>query len=155
MAGQTTMNGQHATQSPAAKVKQNIAGLAGDLVSLLELQCQLTACDAREVATKSRLPLFLIGGSIVLALGCVPVFLMGLSWAIVSWTGISLPLALVLVGGAALVVAASAAVWGLNLSKQALAVFKRSYCELLHNLDWIKKVFLQQAERDANRFRCN
>jgi hypothetical protein len=155
MADQTTMNGQQQTASPAQEVRRNLAGVGEDLMSLFELQGKLLACDVKEASQRVVLAIALIVGAAVLALGCVPVILMGLGWGLAELSGLSLPLALLIVGGVALLLAAGAVWWGATLSRRIVTVFKRSYCEFKHNLDWIKKVFMQQSQRNVDRFRCN
>lgn len=153
MPDQTTMNGRHrVAASPAAGVGRNVAGLIHDLISLAELQSQLVAVDVREGTSKSLLPIGLIVGSVLLALGTMPVVLLGIGWALVNQAGFSEGMAFLVVSVCALIAAAGAAWWGVRKLQSALAVLSRSRHELSENIRWIK-LALKNDQAAAEMYR--
>ena len=145
-----TMNGNRSEESPASGMGRNLSGLIYDLTSLVELQCRLTACDVRETASQSWLPMLIILMAALLALSALPVLLIGLGWWLTQLSGIPLPAAFLLVSVVALGVAAIAAWWGSQRLRQAFAVLQRSRDELASTLNWIKRAASQHAARQDN-----
>lgn len=137
------MNGRHATESPASKVGSNLAGLTHDLMTLAELQCQLVAVDLRDGLSKSLIPVVMIIGAILLALGTMPVILLGIGWSLVTSAGLSIGITFLLVSLAALILAGLVAWWGSTQLIQALSVLKRSQNELRENIRWVKQALVK------------
>ena len=141
------MNCQPASESPASKVGSNLAGLTHDLMTLGELQCQLIGVDLREGLSKSIVPGVILVGAVLLALGTMPVVLLGIGWSLVNLAGFSVGVTFLMVSLVALVVAGLAAWWGVTRLIDALSVLLRSQRELTENLSWVKKALLQQNTR--------
>lgn len=85
MLDQKNMNGQRGQTSPAGGVKKNLAGLTHDLISLAELQAQLVAVDLRDSYSRSVVPAVLVVTALLLALGAMPVILLGIGWPWSTW----------------------------------------------------------------------
>ncbi|MCA9077887.1 MAG: phage holin family protein [Planctomycetaceae bacterium] len=151
MSHQTTMNNgrQKREQSPATGVRRNLAGLTHDLITLGELQCQLVAVDLRDAKTQSIIPIVMIAGGLLLAMGTMPVILLGIGWALVNLAGFTEGIAFLTVSLIALAIAAATAWWGWNKLNSALAIMKRSQHELSENVRWIKQSLLQHDTRSA------
>ncbi|QDU37173.1 hypothetical protein Mal4_14820 [Maioricimonas rarisocia] len=144
MLDQTTMNGVRADTSPAGGVKKNLAGLTHDLISLAELQAQLVAVDMRESYSRSVVPAILIVGALLLALGAMPVILLGIGWALVNLAGFGEGAAFLLVSVVAIGIAGLAGWWGVQKLKTAFQVLTRSRQEFAENVWWVKQALLRQ-----------
>ncbi len=159
MAGQTTINGRPeqgpAAESAAAGVGRNVSGLVHDLISLGELQCQLMACNFREGIAQSRLSVVLIVCGVLLALGAVPVVLLGIGWSLIAYISLTQAEAFLVVGLGALCIAALAVWWGWKRSQAAWATFTGSRRELVENLNWVKRALQEQSGGDTSRRRWN
>lgn len=147
MSDQETMNGTTAKRSPVPNVGRNLAGMTHDLISLTELQCQLVAVDLEEATSKSLLPVILIAVAILLALGTMPVALLGIGWAFVTLGGYSEGTVFLMVSLVALVVAGGIGWLGVIQLRSAVAVMKRSQRELKENVRWVKQALLTQDTR--------
>ncbi len=148
MSSQATMNGRNTNEpSPATGVGRNLAGLMHDLITLGELQCQLVVVDLRDARTQSIVPLLMILGGLLFAMGTIPVILLGIGWALVNLVGVSEGMAFLSVSLIALAIALSTAWWGWKKLNAAVAVVKRSQRELRENVRWIKKSLLQHGGR--------
>lgn len=136
--GWSPPDGNGKRQSAAAGVREGVGELLHDIVSLSELQAQLLAVDARESMQKAQTPIVLLGAGMAVALGAVPVLLLGLAEALVlllEWErAVAYPLSglIGIVLGGGLVYAA----W--KQAEAVIAVFKRSQDELAENIRWIK-----------------
>lgn len=84
------MNGRKPSESPASQVGSNLAGLTHDLITLGELQLQLIGVDLREGLSKGLLPGFVIFSAVLLALGTMPVILLGIGWSLHNLAGFSI-----------------------------------------------------------------
>ncbi len=152
MPDQTKMNGHPAKESPAAGVGQNLTGLAHDLIALIELQCQLVAVDLRAAKRQSLIPIVMIAGAALLALGTMPVILLGIGWALVNQLGFSFGAAFASVCLSALVVAWGTGHWGWTKLKSTCHVLRRSQQELTENVQSVKRALLTQKTQ-AQRYR--
>jgi len=118
----------------------NIAGFAGDVATLAELQAKLASHDLKETVSRATIPAGLILGGSVLALGSIPVLLIGVAELIVRWTSLSHGLSLLIVAIGAMVLAAGMVLFALPAMKRSFASFQRSREELVRNIAWIKTV---------------
>ena len=147
MSNQTTMNGRSVDPSPVKGVGRNMAGLTHDLLALGELQCQLIAVDLREAKSRSILPAILIVAALLLALGTMPVALLGVGWALVNLGGFSEGAAFLLVSLVSLGLVVGTTWWALSRLRAAFAVLSRSKQELKANLRWIMQALRKQGAR--------
>jgi hypothetical protein len=124
--------------SAAAGVRDGVGDLLHDVVSLSELQAQLLAVDAKESVNKAKLPIALLVGGTVLALGAVPVLLLALGEALYLWADWNRPLAYLASGLVGVVVAGIMLYVAWQQTGAVIAVFDRSRVELAENVRWIK-----------------
>ena len=143
-------NGSNNMASPLTLVG-NIADFGNDIASLAELQAKLTLMDAKEAASKAAVPVVVLVGASVLALGSLPVILLGLAGLIASAAKIQPATAQLLVGLTTLVVAGIAGFVGLKGSTGSLKSFRRSSEELTRNLSWVRTVLVYSGRGAGKR----
>ena len=124
--------------SAAAGVRNGVGELLHDVVSLSELQAQLLAVDAKESVEKAKLPIGLLIGGIILALGAVPVLLLSLGEALTLWLDWERALSYLVSGLAGVVIAGVMLYLAWQQTGAVIAVFDRSRVELAENIRWIK-----------------
>ena len=129
----------------------NIADFGNDIATLAELQAKLTLLDAKEAATRATTPAIALGAGLVLALGSLPVILLGLADLIASKTSLSAGAAQLIVGLVTLLLAAGIAFLGLRGSLGSLTSFRRSTEELTRNLSWIRTVLVYSGRGAGKR----
>ncbi|MBX3436927.1 MAG: phage holin family protein [Planctomycetaceae bacterium] len=139
------MNGRTTEPPAGTALRQNIAVLAHDVITLTELQAQLFTIDLRETWQRSLVPLGMLLGGTILALGAIPVLLLGIGWVLVRQAGWSEGAAFATTSGGTLLVAAIAAWVGWQALKSALATLLRSKAELTNNVHWIKSALKQPS----------
>jgi len=143
MANQASVNGGARVKidSPLVEgVIGNLAGFAGDVATLAELQTKLVTHDLKESVSHAILPAGIVLGGGVLALGTVPVLLIGIAELLGPLLGFSHGLALVCVAILGLVVGAVMAFLALPHIQRSFESFQRSREELARNVAWIKTV---------------
>lgn len=153
MPRQTEMNGHGNDLRAGTALRENVAGLLHDGITLAELQAQLIAIDIQEMRTRSMRSLVLIGGAAILALGTVPVLLQGMGWALVNGAGWSAWAAFLTVAIVGLIIAAGVGWIGWVRLKAATEVLSRSKEELINNVDWVKKTLKQHSSERPPRAR--
>jgi hypothetical protein len=139
MADQKTLNGRDKLPSPAADVSNNVANFSHDLLTLSELQAQLFLVDLREGVVQSIMPLVLVVGGLALALGAIPVLLLGLGRVLVEQAGWSAGVSFLATSAVALALAGGLAWLGWRRLRLSLETFTRSKRELKENIFWIKQ----------------
>ena len=144
MVSQATMNGRH---TGARQVTRSISELAHDVVTLGELQARLIACDLREGKSRAIGPIILIASGLLLALGALPVLLMGIGWLLVNHAGWSESSALLIAAGGGLFFAGGLAWWGWSRLHLALSIIARSQQELTENIRWLKSALQRHSRR--------
>lgn len=141
MARETQVGNGNGRSTPAPRaVVENLGEFAHDVVTLSELQAKLLVADLNDLKSGAVTPLGIIGLAAVVALGCVPVLLMGIAWMLVDYDVLSRGWAFLAAaaGGILLAIVLGAAGW-LGFRRQ-LAVLERSRTELARNVTWIKSV---------------
>jgi hypothetical protein len=91
------------------------------------------------------IPLIVVAAGSILAVGSVPVVLIGLADWIASSTRLSAGGAQLIVGLASLVVAGAAVMIAFRSSIRSLDSFRRSNEELTRNLSWIRTVLVHSG----------
>lgn len=129
----------------------NLAEFGSDVATLAELQAQLAVHDLKESAGRAILPAGLLAGSIALALGSIPVLLMGAADLIAPVLGIDEGWSLLLVAGVALLLAATLGWFALPRLTGSFDCFRRSQEELNRNLSWVKTVLTHSGRFTPNR----
>lgn len=153
MADQATVsrqNGSNQQASPLTLVG-NIADFGNDIATLAELQAKLTLLDAKEAASKAVTPLILLGGGLAVALGSLPVVLIGLADMIARAAKVPAGTAQLVVGLVALALGGLVAYLGLKGSTRSLGSFRRSSEELTRNISWIRTVLLYSGRSGGKR----
>jgi uncharacterized membrane protein YqjE len=135
----TTMNVNHNGRGKPAGVGRSVSGLAHDVITLAELQAQLLAVDLRDSRSRAALPVALLISGVLLALGTVPVLLLGIGWLLVMHAGWTEGTAFLTVGGSAIVLAAAITWIGSQRLRSAITVLTRSCQELSENIQWLKQ----------------
>jgi len=118
----------------------NIAGFAGDVATLAELQAKLASHDLKESLSHATIPAGALIGGGVLALGSIPVLLIGIGELLGPMVGLSHGGAMLVIAILTLVLAAGMALFALPALKRSFASFQRSREELVRNIAWIKTV---------------
>jgi hypothetical protein len=129
----------------------NIADFGNDIATLAELQFKLTALDAKECAARAATPIIFLVMGVALALGSLPVILIGLADLIAANTKLSAGLAQLIVGLVALVLAGVGGYVGLKGSMSSLDSFRRSREELVRNISWIRTVLVYSGRNTGRR----
>jgi hypothetical protein len=137
-------NGMPGQASPGSLVS-NLAEFGNDVATLAELQAKLATYDAKECVSRATVPLIVAGAASVLAVGSVPVLLIGLADWIASSIRISAGAAQLIVGLVTLVLAGVAVTIALKASLRSLESFRRSSEELNRNLSWIRTVLVHSG----------
>jgi len=149
MAASASVNG-HAVEESAAGVGENVVNLAYDLVSLSELQAKLLLLDLQEGSAQAAAPTALLTGGVCLALGSLPVLLLGLGGVLATWTSLSTLVAWLIVSTVALLVGAVSIRLAVVQLRQASLILMRSRSELNETISWIKKVIQQTSFASRN-----
>jgi hypothetical protein len=149
MADQATLNTGNGRgvpiNAPAEALVGGVADFGNDLATLGELQAKLIAIDLKEAAGRATMPLIVAAGGAALALGALPVVLLGVAELLVSYTTLARGWAYLLVGGLAIVLAGVAAMVVLPRLKASLESFRRSREELTRNIAWVRTVLVQRG----------
>jgi hypothetical protein len=127
---------------PPQAVAHNVNELKHDVVTLIRLQFELFTADVREAGRRLRAPGLLLVCAGVLALGTVPVVLLGLA-AGLELLGLPPALALGSVGLGGLTIAVVVAIYAWQRFRVAAAVLERSREELRSNVESLKELFMQ------------
>jgi hypothetical protein len=118
----------------------NIAGFAGDVATLAELQAKLASHDLKDSISHATIPAGIMVGGGVLALGAIPVLLIGVGELLGPMLGLSHGGAMLAVAILAIVLAAGMFFFAMPALKRSFTSFQRSREELVRNIAWIKTV---------------
>jgi hypothetical protein len=152
MADQAALNGGPRVRinSPLMEgVLGNLAGFSTDVASLAELQARLAAQDLKEATRRVGLPAAIMAGALALALGSLPVLLLGIAELIAPVLAVSHGLSLLVVAVVGLMVAGAIAGLVAPRIVRGFGSFRRSAEELDRNLSWIKTVLAQSRRSSA------
>ena len=143
-------NGTSNHASPLTMVS-NLADFGNDIATLAELQAKLAAHDAKECAGRAAVPVvaLVLGG--IVALGSIPVILIGLADLIATYTKLSAGATQLIVGLAALALAGIGAFVGMKGATRSLDSFRRSREELVRNMSWIRTVVVFSGRNAGKR----
>lgn len=122
-----------------------------DLVSLAELQLELTFVDFTKNARKAALPLALTLSSLTVTAATVPLLLHGLSLLIATWLNIQQGWAALLVATGTAALALPAAGFGVVCLRRGFDSFSTSKEELKRNLVWIRRVLIARRRSRHRR----
>jgi hypothetical protein len=139
--------------TPERQVIGGIAGFGTDVATLAELQAQLALIDLKQWVAQVRLHVVLMASGLVVALGAVPVVLLGVAALVASAWNLSDAWAMVLTGGVVLTVTLLLVATAALKIGSSFSCFRRSREELTRNLAWIKTVLLYSGRSVARRGR--
>lgn len=157
MADQASVNGgkRVPVNSPlTAGVFGNLADLANDVASLVELQAKLAVVDLKATVVKATIPLGLVAGGAAVLVAALPVLMIGLAELLADGLGLAHR------GWAYLIVAAGGAVLagllvllGLPRLLKSFDSFQRTRDELDRNVAWVKTVIANSGRPPVHRRR--
>jgi len=139
----TERNGS--TESPATVVARSFAELAHDVATMAELQAELFKTEFQQARRDMVMPLLLLTVAAVVGLGCVPVLLLSLAYALVELAGLSQAVSLLIAALVGLLGGAVAALLGWRKLRDSSMTWERSREELSRNVTWIKQVLKHKA----------
>ncbi len=137
-------------QPQATGLVGNIAEFGNDVATLVELQAKLAVHDAKDCVGKATLPVILLVGAAAVALGSVPILLLGAASLLARSTSLTPGAAQLLVAVAALAIAGVTAFLAWRSFGTSLESFRRSREELVRNISWIRTVLVHSG-RMASR----
>jgi hypothetical protein len=135
------------TDLSASGVMSNVAGFGENLLTLAELQAQLTALELRQNLDSVKQGGALLAAGLVLATASLPVFLVAAAELLVSELGMKRGYALLSVSVAAVVVAGAAMAVGRTLLSRRSFGFPLAGEEFARNLNWLRTVIRQSGRR--------
>lgn len=138
MAGQTQVNGSTNRRGAGVAFRENVSDLIHDVIELGELQTRLLMIDLSATSRGSMLAVAIGAAALVLALGSVPVLLLGIGWALVQFAEWTQTAAFAATGVGALVLAAVLAWLAWRKLNNAISKLSRSRDEFATNVAWIK-----------------
>ena len=150
MANQASVNGGTRVKinSPLVEgVIGNLAEFAEDVATLAELQAKLASHDLKATISKATIPVGLMVAAAVLAVGAIPVLLIGVAELLAPLVGLSHGGSLLVVAILSLIAAAVVAFLALPRLRHSFNSFQRSREELTRNIAWIKTVLVHSGRR--------
>jgi len=137
--------------SPEGRVVGGIAEFGNDIATLVELQSKLVLIDLKECLGRALVPLGLIVAGLFVGLGTLPVILLGVADVLARALSLKAGEAMLVTGGAVLVLSVAVIVIASFKIGPSLASFNRSREELGRNLAWIRTVLLYSGRSVPKR----
>ena len=150
MAHQTSLNREGNTQNGVAgsdSLWVSLGDLGGSVATLAELQVSLAYHESRDMLRRAALPAGWVVAASILALGSVPVALLGVSELLVSALGVSRVRALLMTGGTGLAIAALVLTFALPRLAACVESLRNSRDELKRNVAFIRTAMSQSGRR--------
>jgi type IV secretory pathway VirB3-like protein len=141
-------DGHHAN---GVGVVGSIADFWTDMTTLVELQTKLTELDLKDSSQRALVPLGMVVAGLAVALGCVPVALLGIAAILASGLGMSPGLAMLLTAAVAIILAGLLLFVSARLLVRSLEPFRRSREELVRNLAWVRSVLIYRGRSYPKR----
>jgi len=153
MADEASVNNGPGTPrvSPVEGVFTNLAELSGNLVTLGELQAKLAATELRSCIKQATWPALMIVAACVIALGSLPVLLIGVAEWLVRALGITHASALLLSGVGALLLAAILIGVAIPMLRRSFDHLQYTREEFRRNIAWIKTVLTHSGRHPMRR----
>jgi uncharacterized membrane protein YqjE len=129
----------------------SIAELGNDIATLAELQAKLAALDLKESTRRVVAPLVAISVGLALALGCIPVALIGVAFLLMEVLNLTTGWAMLLTAALALVAAAIVAALAAMALRSSFEPFRRSREELTRNIAWVRTVLVHSGRASPRR----
>jgi uncharacterized membrane protein YqjE len=149
-AGNGTAQGQGQGQD-GASVTGSLSEVANDVATLAELQAKLAAVDLKACAERALVPLAVIAAALAVALGTIPVALLGAAFLLVSALGLGWGWAMLLTAAVALVLAGLVAFVSVRQFGRSLEPLRRSREELTRNIAWVRTVLVYSGRSIPRR----
>jgi MFS superfamily sulfate permease-like transporter len=131
-------------------LRDNVAELISDVGSLAELQWQLFTLDAQQAWQRALWPLVIVGAALGIALGTVPVLLLGIAQVLVELFEISTAVAYISVAVVFAIIAGVTAKIAIARLRTATESFRRSREELRHNVQWMQRVIQTRGRTERS-----
>ena len=154
MDGQASVNGgpKAVSTSPlVGGIFGNLAGFAGDVASLAELQAKLAVADLKESAAKAAVPAGITAAGAGLAVGAIPVLIFGFAEMLAASFNWSHGKTLFFTSLVVLLLAGGLLYLGATRITPSFTAFRRSADELARNVSWIKTVLAYSGRSTTNR----
>jgi hypothetical protein len=134
-------------ESPSTGVRNGIAGVFHDALTLAELQFKLLGIDAQQATRRAMTPLALLAGAGVFALSALPLLLVALAQLLRDQAEWPAALATLTAVGAGIVIAGLLALFGYFGLRRCLAPLQRSRDEFNRNVTWLKNTLKRHEIR--------
>jgi len=131
--------------APPVAVARNLHLLAHDVVELVELQSAMAKLEMQDWWKRLITPGVLLVVSVIVALGCIPIFLFSAAHGLAEAASMSLWLALLIVAAVSALLAGVLALVGWKKLVACQAPLRQSKQELGRNLRWIKATLKHSA----------
>ena len=145
-------NAESKDSAPRA-VAVNVADVLHDVTELAELQAKLLFADSKDTMRRALLAAVVMVVGLCLVLGCIPVTLSAIGYAVHQQTSMSIPLSLTVAAGGTLLLAVLLLVVGWLRLRRSFNTLDRSREELSRNVAWIKQSFKRKDH--PPRHHCN
>ena len=149
--GIASARGPEASPGQPEGIIGNLAEFGEDVFTLAELQGKLAARDLNDCIGRAILPLIFGSVAAVVALGTVPVALLGAADVVAQNWEIGVGKARLVTAAVAVAVAGLALAVSLRRFGSSLQVFRRSGEELTRNLAWARTVLVHSGRPARNR----
>lgn len=127
--------------SPSSDVRQGVRQLAGDVVTLAELQTNLLQVELRQWLSLFAAPTLIFAlMACVVGVSSVAVLLVSLAYYLAEAAQLSMAAATLISGSLGLLIAAVCAVLAWRRALRCGSSFERSRVELASNIRWLKHV---------------
>lgn len=151
MVGETTMNRRNGPSPPPNGVAKGMGELTHDIVSLAELQFELFKNDCREGLKRVLVPVALLLGAGIVAVGTVPIALVLIAELLVQAAGLSRAAALLIAALIGFIATVAMGVVGWSYIRRVVRMFERSREELTHNMTWIQHLLKRPAPIESQQ----
>lgn len=146
----TTVNGSGSHDASPHVLAQNMAGIAHDVITIVELQVRLFAADLRALrqGVVRGLVIWVIAGAVLLAV--LPTALIGLGFWLAEMAELSTAAGLLGVAAGAFLLVVGLLIAGWRQFTRQRAAFERSTKELDNNLAAMRQVLSSYAGRGSD-----
>jgi hypothetical protein len=133
--------------SPSSDVRHGVRQLAGDVVTLAELQTNLLQVEMRQWFSLFAAPTLLLAVmACIIVVPSLTVLLSAMAYFLAEAAQLSMAAATLISGGLGLLIAAVCALLAWRRARRCDSAFARSRVELASNIRWLKKVLSHPAE---------
>lgn len=134
--------------SPIRELQSNTRMLVRDILALADLQLQLFRADGREMARKAAPNLVLAAVGFVIVASSLPLFMVGLAYALVELAGFPIWAAMFTSAVIGIILGAIAVVVGIKQLQSLSGIWQRSTGELRENVEFLKETLKRPTPQD-------